>query len=83
MSHHAAGVPHPRPPDPAPDAVIAGLTPEQTAAMRHGRGPLLLVAGPGDRQDAHADAPRRLPAGERPCRAAADPRRHVQRARRR
>src|SRR4051794_12434399 len=75
MTHPAAGVPHPRPPDlaaeagpagptpqppaPAPprprprppdlaaEAVTAGLTPEQAAAVRHGRGPLLLVAGPG------------------------------------
>jgi hypothetical protein len=45
MTHPAAGVPHPRPPDDTPDAVTAGLTPEQTAAVRHGRGPL-LVAGP-------------------------------------
>src|SRR5215207_2689771 len=47
MTHPAAGVPHPRPPDGGPDAVTAGLTPEQAAAVRHGRGPLLLVAGPG------------------------------------
>src|SRR5436190_22658238 len=47
MTHPAAGVPHPRPPDPGPDAVTAGLTPEQAAAVRHGRGPLLLLAGPG------------------------------------
>src|SRR5215210_2829985 len=44
MTHPAAGVAHPRPPD---DPLIAGLTPEQAAAVRHGRGPLLLVAGPG------------------------------------
>jgi DNA helicase-2/ATP-dependent DNA helicase PcrA len=44
MTHPAAGVPHPRPPD---AALTAGLTPEQSAAVRHGRGPLLLVAGPG------------------------------------
>jgi DNA helicase-2/ATP-dependent DNA helicase PcrA len=44
MPHPAAGVPHPRPPD---DALTARLTPEQAAAVRHGRGPLLLVAGPG------------------------------------
>ena len=43
MTHPAAGVPHPHPPDRA-DAVTAGLTPEQAAAVRHGRGPLLLVA---------------------------------------
>jgi DNA helicase-2/ATP-dependent DNA helicase PcrA len=44
MTHPAAGVPHPRPPD---HALTAGLTPEQAAAVRHGCGPLLLVAGPG------------------------------------
>src|SRR4051794_27894361 len=30
-----------------PDALLAGLTPEQTEAVRHGPGPLLIVAGPG------------------------------------
>ena len=44
MTHPAAGVPHPRS---TPDPLSAGLTPEQAAAVRHGRGPLLLVAGPG------------------------------------
>src|SRR4051794_38126065 len=44
MTHPAAGAPDPRPPD---DALTAGLTPEQAAAVRHGRGPLLLLAGPG------------------------------------
>src|SRR3954447_15714517 len=44
MTHPAAGVPHPRPPD---HPLIAGLTPEQAAAVRHGPGPLLIVAGPG------------------------------------
>src|SRR5690349_15781116 len=29
------------------DALLAGLTPEQTEAVRHGEGPLLIVAGPG------------------------------------
>src|SRR4051794_6651468 len=47
MTHPAAGAPHPRAPDDGRDAVTAGLTPEQAAAVRHGRGPLLLVAGPG------------------------------------
>src|SRR5437763_13261038 len=47
MTHSAAGVPHPRPPDPGPDAVTDGLTREQAEAVAHGRGPLLLVAGPG------------------------------------
>ena len=31
----------------APDALTRVLTPEQRAAVRHGRGPLLLLAGPG------------------------------------
>src|SRR5215210_4608695 len=44
MTHPAAGVPHPHPPD---DTLTAGLTPEQAAAVRHGPGPLLLIAGPG------------------------------------
>src|SRR3954452_11595901 len=44
MTHPAAGAPDPRPPD---DALTAGLTPEQAAAGRDRRGPLLLVAGPG------------------------------------
>src|SRR3954462_7467738 len=47
MTHPSAGAPHPRAPDEGPDAVTAGLTPEQAAAVRHGRGPLLLLAGPG------------------------------------
>src|SRR3954449_2335008 len=47
MTHPAAGAPHPRAPDEGPDAVTVGLTPEQAAAVRHGRGPLLLLAGPG------------------------------------
>ena len=29
MTHPAAGAPHPRPPDRDPDALLAGLTPEQ------------------------------------------------------
>src|SRR5215203_1733561 len=32
---------------PGTQALLAGLTPEQTQAVRHGRGPLLLLAGPG------------------------------------
>src|SRR3954447_21565034 len=66
MTHPAAGVPHPRPPDPAPDAVTDGLTGEQAAAVRHGRGPLLIVAGPGagkTRTLTHRVA-YRLPAGK-------------------
>ncbi len=32
---------------PAPDRLLAGLTPEQAQAVCHGPGPLLLIAGPG------------------------------------
>jgi DNA helicase-2/ATP-dependent DNA helicase PcrA len=32
---------------PGTDPLLAGLTPEQTQAVRHGEGPLLIVAGPG------------------------------------
>src|SRR4051794_7263908 len=46
MTHPPTGAPHPRPPTGA-DALTAGLTPEQADAVRHGAGPLLLVAGPG------------------------------------
>src|SRR5215217_3745684 len=45
MNDSPAGAARPRPPDAA--AVTAGLTPEQATAVTHGRGPLLLVAGPG------------------------------------
>ena len=45
MTHPAAGAPRARPPD--PDALLAGLTAEQALAVRHGPGPLLIVAGPG------------------------------------
>ena len=47
MTDPARGTPPARPPDGGPDALLAGLTPEQAAAATHGRGPLLLVAGPG------------------------------------
>src|SRR5215207_9038092 len=47
MTHPAAGAPHPRPPTHSADALTVGLTPEQAEAVRHGPGPLLLVAGPG------------------------------------
>src|SRR5215211_6798580 len=47
MTNPAAGLPHPRPPDRGPHALLAGLTPEQAEAVRHGPGPLLLIAGPG------------------------------------
>ncbi len=33
--------------EPGADAPLVGLTPEQTQAVRHGEGPLLIVAGPG------------------------------------
>src|SRR3954449_10452564 len=36
-----------RAPDDECTALLAGLTPEQTEAVRHGEGPLLIVAGPG------------------------------------
>lgn len=36
-----------RVPLPGVDALLAGLTPEQVQAVRHGEGPLLIVAGPG------------------------------------
>jgi DNA helicase-2/ATP-dependent DNA helicase PcrA len=47
MTHPAAGLPHPRPPDRELHRLLAGLTPEQAQAVRHGPGPLLLIAGPG------------------------------------
>jgi DNA helicase-2/ATP-dependent DNA helicase PcrA len=47
MTNPATGAPHPRPPDRDPDALLAGLTPEQALTVRHGPGPLLVVAGPG------------------------------------
>src|SRR5215207_3410691 len=47
MTHLAAGLPDPRPPDGGPRSLLAGLTPEQAQAVRHGAGPLLLIAGPG------------------------------------
>ncbi|HWK28470.1 MAG TPA: ATP-dependent helicase [Solirubrobacter sp.] len=37
---------HPAP-DPGPDTLLEGLTPEQAQAVRHGAGPLLIIAGPG------------------------------------
>ncbi len=37
----------PPPAWPAADGLLAGLTPEQTQAVCHGAGPLLLIAGPG------------------------------------
>src|SRR3954451_11760690 len=48
MTHPPAGA-HPLRAGPpgAPDALLDGLTPEQAQAVRHGPGPLLLLAGPG------------------------------------
>ena len=66
MTHPAAGAPHPRPPDAEPDALTAGLTPEQAR-----RGPPRPRAAADrrrarHRQDPHAHPPRRPPAGHRP-----------------
>src|SRR4051794_19186993 len=47
MTHPTAGPLRARPPDPGPNALLAELTSEQAAAVRHGPGPLLIVAGPG------------------------------------
>ena len=47
MTHPVRGVSPPRPPERGPNVLLAGLTPEQAAAVRHGRGPLLVLAGPG------------------------------------
>ena len=44
MTHPIVGVP---PPQSAVGGLLAGLTPEQAAAVTHGSGPLLLLAGPG------------------------------------
>ncbi|MGH2948248.1 MAG: ATP-dependent helicase, partial [Solirubrobacteraceae bacterium] len=48
MTHPLAGA-HPLRAGPpgAPDVLLEGLTPEQTQAVSHGLGPLLVVAGPG------------------------------------
>src|SRR3954447_23207072 len=47
MTHPPAGARAPRAPGLAGDALTRELTPEQAQAVRHGPGPLLLVAGPG------------------------------------
>src|SRR3954453_22209030 len=47
MTHPVAGAIAPRAPGLAGDALTRELTPEQAQAVRHGPGPLLLVAGPG------------------------------------
>src|SRR5881628_1711306 len=46
MTHPVTGATRDGPPGRAPD-LTRGLTPEQERAVRHGPGPLLLVAGPG------------------------------------
>src|ERR1039458_8750335 len=45
MTHPDPGARDPAPP--GTDRLLAGLTPEQTQAVTHGTGPLLLLAGPG------------------------------------
>jgi len=48
MTHPSAGAnPLPDRPPGGPDALLDGLTPEQAQAVRHGPGPLLLIAGQG------------------------------------
>src|SRR3954470_12625369 len=47
MTHPIAGANHTRAPRLAVEAPTRELTPEQADAVRHGPGPLLLVAGPG------------------------------------
>src|SRR4051794_4444586 len=47
MTHPTAGPLRAGPPDVAPKALLADLTPEQAAAVTHATGPLLIVAGPG------------------------------------
>jgi DNA helicase-2/ATP-dependent DNA helicase PcrA len=44
LTHPIVGVP---PPLAAAGELLEGLTPEQAAAVQHGSGPLLLLAGPG------------------------------------
>jgi DNA helicase-2/ATP-dependent DNA helicase PcrA len=46
MTHPIAGA-QPIAAGPGQDALLEGLTPEQAQAVRHGPGPLLLIAGPG------------------------------------
>ena len=47
MSHPNAGARAALPALAPASALLAGLTPEQTQAVEHGPGPLLLIAGPG------------------------------------
>ena len=46
MTHPIPGA-HSPPAQPGDDGLLDGLTPEQAQAVRHGTGPLLLIAGPG------------------------------------
>src|SRR3954470_6178053 len=47
MTHPAEGAARACSPGLAPEQLTRDLTPEQERAVRHGPGPLLLVAGPG------------------------------------
>ena len=47
MTHPAAGAPRPRPPDRDPTRCSPASRPSRRVAVRHGPGPLLIVAGPG------------------------------------
>ena len=76
MTHPIAGA-HPTPAVPGQDALLEGLTPEQSQAVRHGPGPLLLIAGPGRRQDQDADPPDRPAAADRRRAAVGNPGRHL------
>jgi hypothetical protein len=53
MTHSTTGAALPRPPVPTGEPLLADLTPEQARAVRHGPGPLLIVAGPGRARPAH------------------------------
>ena len=69
MTHPAAGLPHPRPPDREPHALLAGLTPEQAAGRPPRPRPAADRRRARHRQDPHAHAPRRAPARHRRRRA--------------
>ena len=47
MLHPDTGADPARPPNPAAQRLLDGLTPEQAQAVCHGEGPLLVLAGPG------------------------------------